>query len=268
MLVQAFARVTADPRLVALPRLVLAEAGNFPDMARFYRKEVVARGLAVVAGILEQGMAAGSSARSTRGRRLGCLLAPMVLGALWRATFAAVEDAPLPTETHARAASRTVPARHRRGGLVMKRIAWLLVALALAGCDKPPDEGVFQGYVDADYLRIAAPEAGWLTAVPVANGAPSTPAHHCSASTTRCNARRQRRPGATLEKAESDLADLLKGARPEEIASIEAQLAEAERAVRHYIILSLICFFWISFCVRLFYLQPFNNLSRVCQDGG
>ena len=45
----------------------------------------------------------------------------------------------------------------------MKRIAWLMVALALAGCDKPPAEDAFQGFVDADYLRIAAPEAGWLT---------------------------------------------------------------------------------------------------------
>lgn len=113
----------------------------------------------------------------------------------------------------------------------MKRMAWLLVALTIVGCDKPPDEGNFQGYVDADYLRIAAPEAGWLTAVPVANGAqvaagaPLFSLDEALQSATVAQAR------ASLEKAESDLADLLKGARPEEIASIEAQLAEAEASL-------------------------------------
>ena len=113
----------------------------------------------------------------------------------------------------------------------MKRMAWLLVALTIAGCDKPPDEGSFQGYVDADYLRIAAHEAGWLTAVPVANGAqvaagaPLFSLDEALQSATVAQAR------ASLEKAESDLADLLKGARPEEIASIEAQLAEAEASL-------------------------------------
>lgn len=98
MLVKAFARATADPRLVALPRLVLAEAGNFPDMARFYREQVVGRGLALVAGILEQGMEAGEFRRTDPLVTARLFLAPLVLSTLWRATFAAVEEAPLPTE--------------------------------------------------------------------------------------------------------------------------------------------------------------------------
>lgn len=98
MLVKAFARATADPRLVALPRLVLAEAGNFPDMARFYREQVVGRGLALVADILEQGMEAGEFRRTDPLVTARLFLAPLVLSTLWRATFAAVEEAPLPTE--------------------------------------------------------------------------------------------------------------------------------------------------------------------------
>ncbi|MEO3472178.1 TetR/AcrR family transcriptional regulator [Roseomonas sp. CAU 1739] len=98
LLVGAFARATADARLIALPRLVLAEAGNFPDMARFYRQEVVGRGLALVAGILDQGVAAGEFRALDSQITARLFLAPMVLSALWRATFAAVEDAPLPAE--------------------------------------------------------------------------------------------------------------------------------------------------------------------------
>lgn len=113
----------------------------------------------------------------------------------------------------------------------MKRIAWLMAALALAGCDKPPAEDAFQGFVDADYLRIAAPEAGWLTAVPVVNGATvdaGAPLFTLDDALQRATVAQAR---ATLDRAESDLADQLKGARPEEIASIEAQLAEAEASL-------------------------------------
>lgn len=95
MLANAFAGITADPRLVAIPRLVLAEAGNFPDMARFYRKEVVGRGLAMVTGILEQGIAAGEFRPLDADLVARLFVAPMVLGALWRTTFSPIEEVPL-----------------------------------------------------------------------------------------------------------------------------------------------------------------------------
>jgi len=98
LLARSFATVSADPRLVAIPRLVLAEAGNFPDMARFYRQEVVGRGLTLVTGILEHGIQAGEFRPLDAGLAARLFLAPMVLGALWRATFAPIEDTPLPTE--------------------------------------------------------------------------------------------------------------------------------------------------------------------------
>ncbi|MBW6399000.1 TetR/AcrR family transcriptional regulator [Roseomonas sp. HJA6] len=98
LLARTFAMVSADPRLVAIPRLVLAEAGNFPDMARFYRQEVVGRGLTLVTGILEHGVQAGEFRTLDAALAARLFLAPMVLGALWRATFAPIEDSPLPTE--------------------------------------------------------------------------------------------------------------------------------------------------------------------------
>jgi HlyD family secretion protein len=113
----------------------------------------------------------------------------------------------------------------------MRRIAWLIVALALAGCDKPTADEAFQGYVDADYLRIAAPEAGWLTAVPVVNGARVDAGAALFTLDDALQRATEAQARATLARAESDLADLLTGARPEEIASIEAQLAEAEASL-------------------------------------
>ncbi|WP_246523547.1 HlyD family secretion protein [Neoroseomonas eburnea] len=103
----------------------------------------------------------------------------------------------------------------------------LLLALVLLGCDgKRADE--FQGYVDAEYLRIAAPEAGWITGIAVAKGArvaAGAPLFTLDATRETAAAEEAR---ASLAQARSELADREKGSRPEEIAAIEAQLAEAE----------------------------------------
>src|SRR6266436_4550401 len=40
----------------AIPKLVLAEAGNFPDLARFYLDEVVNRGRALIRGVIRKGI--------------------------------------------------------------------------------------------------------------------------------------------------------------------------------------------------------------------
>ena len=46
-------------RLETTPKLVIAEAGNFPDLARFYLDEVVHRGLALLRSVIRRGVASG-----------------------------------------------------------------------------------------------------------------------------------------------------------------------------------------------------------------
>lgn len=88
--------VTANPRLVAIPKLVLAEAGNFPEMARFYRREVVGRFLALIERLLLRGMAAGEFRGMDPRPAARLFIAPVILTALWQTTFTPIEDDPLP----------------------------------------------------------------------------------------------------------------------------------------------------------------------------
>lgn len=85
-LVGFFSRVMASP-LSAIPKLVLTEASNFPDLARFYLEEVVDRGKALFRGVIERGVAAGEFRPVDAESAVVCVLAPLLLAALWRHSF-------------------------------------------------------------------------------------------------------------------------------------------------------------------------------------
>ncbi|MGG5818763.1 TetR/AcrR family transcriptional regulator [Falsiroseomonas sp. HW251] len=89
-------QVMADARLVGVPKMVLAEAGNFPELARFYREAVVARALALIAGVIRRGIAAGEFRDTDPEIAARLFVFPVLVTALWQATFAPVEDHPVP----------------------------------------------------------------------------------------------------------------------------------------------------------------------------
>lgn len=104
----------------------------------------------------------------------------------------------------------------------------LLLALSLAACSEDGADAGYQGYMEGEYLRIAAPEGGWIETIlavrgtQVAAGAPLFTLDPVRERAAVAQAE------ADLAKAQSELADMRLGARPEEIAAIEAQIAEAE----------------------------------------
>src|SRR5512139_1140567 len=53
-LLTAFVQRVASSPLSGIPKLVISEAGNFPEIARFYHDEVIQRGRAMVVGALER----------------------------------------------------------------------------------------------------------------------------------------------------------------------------------------------------------------------
>jgi len=48
-----------DPRVVAIPKLIIREVGQFPDLAGMYRREVIERGLPLLEELVRRGIASG-----------------------------------------------------------------------------------------------------------------------------------------------------------------------------------------------------------------
>ena len=79
---------------VVLPKIILAEAGNFPALAEFYRREIIDRGLGLLQSIVARGVASGEF-RNVEPQHVARLCtAPLLLGAIWRSTFARFDVVP------------------------------------------------------------------------------------------------------------------------------------------------------------------------------
>ena len=117
----------------------------------------------------------------------------------------------------------------------MKLIEWsmraaLALPLALCGVCSEPADNAFPGYAEGEYVRLGAPLAGTLAKLhlragdKVAAGAPAYVLEQASETAARQEAQ------SRVERAEAVLADLRKGARSDELASIAAELKAAEAA--------------------------------------
>jgi AcrR family transcriptional regulator len=85
-LVGGLAALVQSPAGV-VPKLVIAEASRFPDLARFYVEEVVQRGLALIARTVAHGIESGAFRPVDPQRTALCIVAPQVVAALLRHGF-------------------------------------------------------------------------------------------------------------------------------------------------------------------------------------
>jgi AcrR family transcriptional regulator len=73
-----------DTDLTAIPKLVVAESGNFPSLARFYAEEVVYKGMALIRGVLARGIERGEFRPIDLDSALPLFSAPLLLLLLWK----------------------------------------------------------------------------------------------------------------------------------------------------------------------------------------
>ena len=109
----------------------------------------------------------------------------------------------------------------------MRNVSLLCFAFAAAACAQRADD-YLPGYAEGEYVRLAAPIAGTLTRVylkagdQTAAGAPAFVLEQDAERAERAEA------AARVARAEAQLADARKGRRPDELAAIRAQLAQAQ----------------------------------------
>ena len=99
-LLTAFVQRVAGSPLSGIPKLVIAEAGNFPELARFYHDEVIQRGRAVVVGTLGSGIKAGEFRPVDVDYAWRIVIAPLLLAIIWKHSFAAFEGEALDFRRH------------------------------------------------------------------------------------------------------------------------------------------------------------------------
>lgn len=105
----------------------------------------------------------------------------------------------------------------------------LLPILLAAGCSHQTDD-FLPGYAEADYVRIAAPVGGTLVKLHVGRGdrvARNAPAFVLESDSERAAVQEATSRAA---RAQAQLDNLRKGKRPDEIAAVAAQLAQAQAA--------------------------------------
>ncbi len=90
-LVRGWWEMTGSTKIAGIPKLVIAEAGNFPDLAKFYYDEVILRALSMFRRVLQRGIDAGEFREVDVNHLVHVALAPLVMLAVWRHSFACCE---------------------------------------------------------------------------------------------------------------------------------------------------------------------------------
>jgi HlyD family secretion protein len=105
-----------------------------------------------------------------------------------------------------------------------------LVLLTLAACGRAPATGRWQGYVEGEFIQVAAPLAGRLDQLAVVKGARIEAGAPLFSLEQAAEQATHREAAERLRQTEARLADAKKGQRPSELAASAARLARTRAA--------------------------------------
>ena len=89
-----------ESRVSGLPKLIMAEATNFPELARFYHEEVVSRGRRLFARVIERGVASGEFRAVDTPYALRVLGFSVIFAAIWKHSIGVCEPEPFDFERY------------------------------------------------------------------------------------------------------------------------------------------------------------------------
>jgi AcrR family transcriptional regulator len=94
-LMAIWAEHVVPSRASVLPKLIIAEAGNFPELAKFYLDEVIHRGRALLGSVLRRGVQTGEFRPIDVDSVVYCVIGPLLFSVYWRHSFEPHDEAPL-----------------------------------------------------------------------------------------------------------------------------------------------------------------------------
>ena len=86
-LLQFMASRIEDTPLASIAKLVIAESRAFPELGRFYLKEVIGRGIPLFEGLIARGIAAGEFRKVDPMLTVRSLIGAMLLAGVWKTVF-------------------------------------------------------------------------------------------------------------------------------------------------------------------------------------
>jgi AcrR family transcriptional regulator len=88
-------KALAGSPLPAIPRIIVAEAQNFPELAEFYFNEVLSRARRNLRALLRRGVKRGEFRKVDIDHVFYCIVGPIAASVIWRAIFGRFDaDAP------------------------------------------------------------------------------------------------------------------------------------------------------------------------------
>ncbi len=86
-LVKGWWTSVGNTRLGGIPKLMISESGNFPELAQFYHDEVISRGHRLVAAAVQRGIDTGEFQPVDVNYAMRLVIAPLWLLTVWRFSF-------------------------------------------------------------------------------------------------------------------------------------------------------------------------------------
>lgn len=91
-IVQLWVASNADPRIIALPRIVLAESSRFPELADHYHRVVIAQTQSILVDLIETGITSGAFRSIDSKIAARALVAPLLFELLKQQAFKGHSD--------------------------------------------------------------------------------------------------------------------------------------------------------------------------------
>jgi AcrR family transcriptional regulator len=87
-----FVGMVLSSEAAVLPKIIIGESGNFPELARFWREEVIEKATVMMAGVMARAKARGEIRDLPTEVVCKLAMAPILMCLVWRTTFEKTDD--------------------------------------------------------------------------------------------------------------------------------------------------------------------------------